>query len=75
MKVRHIKRRHDIRNTDAMWLKANAFLARMFDAYPNPGDDDEWPDDDFDVGPVCGHCGAGLSPLEDYECWSCGEEQ
>ena len=35
--------------------------------------EDDWSDDE-DGGPTCGHCGAGLLPREDGECWHCGDE-
>lgn len=68
MKLRTLKRRRDARTAARAML-----LAR----YPNldwQWEECDWDegDDDSEDGPACGHCGAGVNPHDEDECWHCG---
>ena len=65
------QRPHRLR-TAARQLHMIRFTADLRAEMAEWDDADEWPDEDG--GPTCGHCGAGLLPLEDGECWHCGDE-
>lgn len=66
MKLRTIKRQHDARTTFRALLWAGH-------SWWNGWEDWDEGDDDSEDGPSCGHCGAGVNPHDEDECWLCGE--
>jgi len=70
MNQRRNKARHDARTVRLalLWADHNLELdddeVRYFDADLSG---------DYDSGPTCGRCGAGVNPQEESECWFCGE--
>ena len=73
MKVRTLKRRHDARTLHRWRFLADLRAEMMIEDWQwEPCED--WEDDDSCDGPACGHCGAGVNPHDEDDCWYCGAD-